>query len=284
MPKNIKSSKWRRKNKYFLIIVSLVILIGFFLFIFLETRNFLRVYFFDVGQGDAALVRTPTGKNILIDGGPDDLVLWRLGEELPFYVRRLDYIIVSHFHDDHITGLIEILKRYQVSKIIFVPSEIYSPAVAAFQEEIKKLNLSIINIKTTGVLRLDDYCGLFFINPSSLNIKDNANNSLVTKLDCSGHKFLFAGDNELEAEAALVKSGFDLSADIFKASHHGSKTSNIEDFLEAVSPQKMIISVGADNRFGHPNQEVLDRTTSKGINIWRTDIQGNCDILAEIRQ
>ncbi|MFA6416688.1 MAG: MBL fold metallo-hydrolase [Patescibacteria group bacterium] len=272
-----------RKNKYFLIIIGFILLFGIFLFIFSVRRNLLHVYFFNVGQGDAILIRTPSNKNILIDGGPDNLILHRLGEVLPFYIRRLDYIIISHFHDDHIIGLVEVLKRYQVAKIIFVSSEISSPAVMALQEEIKKLNLPLINIKTTGTLRLDGYCRLFFINPTSLNIKDNENNSLTAKLDCADHEFLFAGDNEAAAESALIKSSFDLRADIFKASHHGSKTSNTEAFLKAVRPQKMIISVGKDNRFGHPNQEVLDRAEIMGIEVQRTDINDTIDILAEIR-
>ncbi len=283
MFKKDKTIARRRKNKYFLIIVVFILLFGIFLFIFSVRGNFLRVYFFNVGQGDASLVRTPSNKNILIDGGPDNLILYRLGEVLPFYIRRLDYIIISHFHDDHIIGLVEVLKRYRVGKIIFVSSAISSSAVAIFQEEIKKLNLPLINIKTIGTLRLDNYCDLFFINPASLNIGDNGNNSLTTKLDCADYEFLFAGDNEAEAESALIKSSFDLHADIFKASHHGSKTSNTEAFLETVRPQKMIISAGKDNRFGHPNQEVLDRAEIMGIEVQRTDIDDTIDILAEIR-
>ncbi|HZJ40843.1 MAG TPA: MBL fold metallo-hydrolase, partial [Candidatus Saccharimonadales bacterium] len=195
----------------------------------------------------------------------------------------LDYIIISHFHDDHITGLVEILKRYRVKQIIFGPSEIYSPAVEVLLAEIKRQKLTVINIENTGNLRLDNYCSLFFINPESLKIKVNDNNSLVAKLDCGNNKFLFAGDNEVEAEAALIDSGLNLRAEIFKSSHHGSKTSNTKDFLAAVSPEKMIISVGVDNRFGHPNQEVLDRAIALGIKIWRTDIEGNINILANIK-
>jgi competence protein ComEC len=282
MPKYLKTLFILLKNRYF--IISASVIIGVSILIFNHSpKKMVRVSYLDIGQGDAALIRTPNRKNILIDGGPDNLILYRLGERLPFYVRHLDYLIISHFHDDHINGLVEILKRYRVSKIIFAPSEISSPAVSAFQAEIKKLNIPVVSIESSGRLSLDEACILFFINPSGLNIKDNANNSLVTKLDCHGHRFLFAGDNELEAETALLKSGFDLSADIFKASHHGSKTSNMAAFLEAVKPQKMIISVGDDNRFGHPNQEVLDRVEIMGIDLWRTDIGGTIDILAEIK-
>jgi competence protein ComEC len=282
MPKHLKKSPLILKNRYFLILVLVVI--GFLIFCFNhQTKKIVRVSYLDIGQGDAALIRTPAGKNILIDGGPDNLILHRLGERLPFYVRRLDYLIISHFHDDHITGLIEVLKRYQVDKIILSPSEISSPAVSVLLEEIKKMNIPIINIKNNGRLQLDEACFLFFVNPDSLNIEKNENNSLVTKLDCQNNKFLFAGDNEAEAEAALIKSNFDLRSEIFKASHHGSKTSNTATFLEAIRPQKMIISVGTDNRFGHPNQEVLERAIKMGIKLKRTDIKGTIDILAEIK-
>lgn len=267
----------------YFILPALVIISISLLFFNHSPKKTVRVSYFNIGQGDAALIRTPTGSRILIDGGPDNLILQRLGEKLPFYVRRLDYLIISHFHDDHLTGLVEILKRYQVSKIILMSSEISSPAVSALHAEIKKLNISVINIQNSGRLPLDEACVLFFVNPGSLNIKNNENNSLVTKLDCHGYRFLFAGDNEAEVEAALLKSGFDLSANIFKASHHGSKTSNTEGFLEAVKPQKMIISVGTDNRFGHPNYEVVERALNMGIALWRTDISGTIDILAEIK-
>lgn len=283
MFKKGKTAAGRRKNKYFLIIIGFILLSGIFLFIFLATRNFLHISFLDVGQGDAILIRTPGNKNILIDGGPDNLVLHSLGEALPFYIHRFDYLIVSHFHDDHIIGLVEVLRRYQVDRIILGPSKISSPVASALLLEIKKLNIPIINIENSGRLQLNDDCILFFINPESLNVKDNENNSLVVKLDCDNNKFLFAGDNELEAEAALIKSDFDLSADIFKASHHGSKTSNSDSFLEVVSPKKMIISVGKDNRFSHPNQEVLNRAGNMRIEVLRTDVDGTINILAEIK-
>jgi competence protein ComEC len=282
MPKHLKKSPLILKNRYF--VISVLVVIGYFIFFSVyQAKKIVRVSYLDVGQGDAALIRTPDRKNILIDGGPDNLILRRLGERLPFYVRHLDYLIISHFHDDHITGLIEVLKRYQVNKIIFVSSEISSPAVSALFGEIKKLNISVINMQSSGRLQLDENCILFFVNPSSLNIKDNENNSLVTKLICGNNKFLFAGDNEAEAETALIKSNFDLRADIFKASHHGSKTSNTEAFLRMVAPGKTIISVGKDNRFGHPDQEVLERATKLGIELQRTDINGTIDILAEIK-
>jgi len=275
-----------KNKKYFLIfsIVSAGVLFSILLGLcFLKGVNFLNVYFLNVGQGDSVLIRTPEHRNILIDGGPDNLVLHRLGEVLPFYIRRLDYIIISHFHDDHISGLIEILKRYQIKKIIFAPSDISSPLTLAFFKEIENKNISIIEIKNTASLHLDSYCDLFFINSGSLKIKNNDNNSLVAKLNCRGKTFLFAGDNEVEAEKALVASSFDLKADIFKASHHGSKTSNTEEFLKAVNPEKIIISVGHDNRFGHPSREVLERVISNKIEVIRTDVLGTIHILANIQ-
>ena len=242
----------------------------------------LFVSFFDVGQGDASFIRTSKGKIFLIDGGPDNLVLYRLGEQMAFYERKIEAIIISHWHDDHIIGLLEVLRRYQVRYLILATNLESSPFTPLVLEAAAKNKIKIINISSSLKLNLDNQCELFFLNPLSLEVKENSNNSLLTKLNCLNFRVLFSGDNEKEVENALLQSSFDLSADIFKASHHGSKTSNQEEFLKIVNPKIMIISAGINNRFNHPALETLKTATELKIEVFRTDKSGNLVFSANI--
>lgn len=240
----------------------------------------LEVDFFDVGQGDAALIRTPGGATVLIDGGPDNRVLRRLGEALPFYARRIDYLIISHYHDDHVTGLIEVMRRYRVGRIIYgvgnSSTEIFKIFLAAAQAR----GLVIQPLAGQGEITLGPNCSLSLLNPLTLGVKTDANNSLVAKLACAGERFLFSGDNSSAVEKALLKTGQDWRAEVLKASHHGSSSANSEIFLAAVRPAALVISVGAANRFGHPNPIVLERAADLGLSVRRTDTDGSVRILS----
>lgn len=240
----------------------------------------LQVIFLDVGQGDSALVSTAGGQIILIDGGPDDLVLRRLGEVLPFYQRHIDLIIVSHYHDDHITGLVNIIKRFRVNKIIYAPSSFDSPILEELLATARHRRVQIFSIKDSSRVSFTDGSYLDLYNPASLGVKPDANNSLVVKFNCRGDTFLFSGDNSELVERALIYSGWGLSAKIYKVSHHGSDSANSEKFLEFVNPEAAVISVGKDNKFGHPSPEVIERLDRLGIRYKRTDKQGNISIIS----
>ncbi|MFA6514018.1 MAG: MBL fold metallo-hydrolase [Patescibacteria group bacterium] len=279
MNKNDKTKKITGR-----LLVCFGVITGLFIIVFpIYQKKGLQVSFLDVGQGDSTLIQTANGKIILIDGGPDNLVLNRLGERLPFYKRELDLVVVSHFHDDHITGLIEILRRYKVEKIIYA-SDLESSSLADLLFSVaKKNNTALIAISKQADIRLDNDCELIFLNPLSLKVKKNENNSLITKLNCVSGRFLFSGDNEVGVEKVLLASDLNIQADIFKASHHGSKTSNTYEFLKAVNPFKIIISVGVDNRFKHPSAEVLEIINKLKIKVFRTDISGTIDISSNIK-
>ncbi len=267
-----KSSKLK-KVIFGLIIISLSFLLSIH-----GGSNRLEVRFFDVGQGDATLI-TVAGKKILIDGGPNDLILRRLGESLPFLDKKIDLIILSHYHDDHVSGLIEVLKRYEVGEVIYLKN---SPSSLVFEKFIRTINdnsIKSITLDSSINIYLDKNCLLSLFAPGILSVPVNNNNSIITKLDCYQKKFLFSGDNENKVEQALLTSELDIKADVFKASHHGSKTSNGEDFLRMVSPSKVIISVGEDNKFNHPSSEVVDRLNNLGIDIYRTDQHGTVKII-----
>lgn len=287
--KNLKTKKSKRKRFVKTIIIFFifasffgltVINIGLRPKIFFHSAG-LEVDFLDVGQGDAALIKTPGGKIILIDGGPDNRVLWRLGKNLPFYRRQIDLMIFSHYHEDHITGLIEILRRYRVKKIIYAATDSEITATAGvFLQEAKTRGIPLVIINHQAVLELDEKCFLKLLNPGALGVKSDPNNSLIVKLDCAGDRFLFTGDSSATVEKALLSSDFDLTADIFKASHHGSNSANSEAFLLTANPAALVISVGAGNKFGHPDQRILERAAASGINVKRTDQDGDIKIIS----
>ncbi len=264
------------------VLVSLGILSLILFSIFLDqSSSKLEVDFLDVGQGDATLIKISSGPIILIDGGPDNSIIKRLGENMSNQKRQIDLIIISHFHDDHITGLIEVLKRYEVKKIIYQADSPSSKIWEIFLSTVKNKSIPLVTLDEAMQIKFTEDCFLNLLNPESLSIPEDDNNSLLTKLDCDGIKILFTGDNNYKVEKALLDSDWDLSADILKISHHGSKTANSEVFLQQVNPQKAVISVGADNRFNHPSPEIIDRFNNLEIMIYRTDQQGDIHILGQ---
>jgi len=286
--KIIKKWTYLLIKTFWLVILVLILLSSYsaiskWFSIYQDKKEKLFISFLDVGQGDASFIRTPSGKLIIIDGGPDNLVLYRLGEQMAFYERNIEAVIISHWHDDHVLGLIEILKRYQVKQLIFATGIENSSFTQPIFEEAVKNKTKIITISTTAKLNLDNQCEFLFLNPLSLKVKENSNNSLLAKLNCVNFSILFSGDNEKEVENVLLQSVFDLKANIFKASHHGSKTSNQSEFLKAINPKIMAISVGANNRFNHPSPEILEIAKELRIAVLRTDEQGSLVFSANIK-
>ena len=259
----------------------------------------LKVIFFDIGQGDAALIQTPDGKNILVDGGPDDHILAKLGQYLPFSMRRLDMVILTHPHSDHLNGLIAVLKRYQVGEIYYTGVIHTTGEFFEWLKLIKEKNIPLKIVKEPQDITLSSSpreIVLQLIYPDSdltqLNVKytnhkegKNLNNtSIVFRLVYGNTKFLFTGDIEQEIEEYLIKKGVALSAQVLKVGHHGSKSSTTELFLNAVSPEDAVISVGANNDYGHPHLRVLKRLERHGIKIFRTDLDGDVKFVSNGRE
>lgn len=240
-----------------------------------EFNKNLKVIFLDVGQGDSILIKTPNKQNILIDGGPDNKVLYGLGKNIPFYRRKIDLMILTHSDFDHITGLIEVLKRYKVKEIFYNGLYDNSPEFQEWLKTIKEKNISLEAIMADKEINLGNNLILKDIFPFESSIVDSNNNntSLVNKLIYKKISFLFTGDLEEEGEAELINKKEDLKNDVLKIGHHGSKNSTSQNFLEKVLPKYAIISVGK-NKFGHPSLRILSRLKRLGVNILRTDING----------
>jgi competence protein ComEC len=238
----------------------------------------LNVYFFDVGQGDSEFISSKDGTQILIDGGPNSKVLTELGKVMPYFDNTIDAIVITHSHADHITGLIEVLRRYKVG-IVIESGSVYN--TAEYAEIIRILhNKKIARVIIDGPRELIFYGGakLRFIYPERTyegeTLKNAHDSSVVGELNFEGKKILFMGDAEKNIEARLVYTGAVGDVDVLKVGHHGSKTSSNDFFLSVIKPEYAVISVGKGNRYGHPTQQTLSNLDAVGAKIFRTDIGG----------
>ena len=247
----------------------------------------MHVYFFDVGQGDAIFIILPTKETILVDGGPDDIVLQQLGRVLPFYDRTIDLMILTHPHADHINGLIEVLKKFEVRNVMITG--------VAYNDSSYDEFLSILSQNQTPVIYLDggsDYKlsnVIFDIIYPLRSIQgehfENVNNSSVTfRLIYGKTVFYFSGDLEVEGEEKIIQSGLELDSDVYKAGHHGSRTSSSVEILDLIKPEYAVISCGVDNSFGHPHYETLRNFRENGIKILRTDLEGDIHFSADLNR
>ncbi|MBU1164710.1 MBL fold metallo-hydrolase [Patescibacteria group bacterium] len=256
-------------------LLSLCLVIGCIYYDQSQSTDNLEVIFFDVGQGDSIFIETPNKFQILIDGGDDNQVIYKLGKYMPFYDRTIDLVVVSHPHDDHVMGFAEVLKRYEVEKILITGVDYYTPAYAAFLDEAKKQNISIDIATQDWELDLGDNQRLDVIYPfesiEGVKFENLNNSSIVMQLTFNEINFLFTGDAETEEEHVILSAGIDLQSEVLKAGHHGSDTSSSKEFLEAVNPQQVVISVGEDNSFGHPSLRTINRMKRMDINTFRTD-------------
>lgn len=245
----------------------------------------LKVNFLDVGQGDAILIQTPFGQNILVDGGPDDTVLKRLGGEMLPWDKKIDLMILTHPHADHITGLIDVIKNYQVEKILYTGALHTTPQFLEWLKLVKGRKIPLTIIDRPQTIQLGEKCEIQIIYPfkslAGQSVANLNNSSIVFKLIYGQTSFLFMGDAESEVEDELIKSGMPLKADVLKVGHHGSSDATSEGFLKMVSPQFAVIEVGRGNDFGHPSGRVIKRLERFGAKILRTDSERTIRLLSD---
>jgi competence protein ComEC len=251
----------------------------------LKSHKFLEANFFDVGQGDAIFVETPTRHQILIDGGPSSKIIEKLAREIPFWDRSIDLIILTHPEKDHITGLLEVLKRYKVENILWTGIVRDIPEYKEWLNLIgkEKANIKIAKAGQKIFCKNCQWEIEVFYPFESLEgeeFEDSNNTSIVNKLIFGNSSFLFTGDIYKDVEESLALTPFDLNSKILKVAHHGSKTSNSQKFLEKVFPEVAIISVG-ENKYGHPNKETLEILEKYGIRVLRTDREGDIKVFSD---
>jgi competence protein ComEC len=226
----------------------------------------------DVGQGDAILVDTPNGQRLLIDGGPNNAVVGELGEGLPFSERDIDLVVVTHPEQDHITGLLDVLDRYDVKQVMASHVEGDSETSLALRELIDEKGIEYTPV-TAGVwIDLGRGARLQVLAPQEGAGGEPNDKSLVLKLTLGEVSFLLTGDIGFAGETALLANSVDLRATVLKVPHHGSAYATGGPLLAAVKPVVSVISVSADNTFGHPAPPTLDRLSD--TIVYRTDEQG----------
>lgn len=238
----------------------------------------LKVIFLNVGQGDSTLIMQGD-KQVLIDGGPDGQVLLeKLGKYVPFWDRKIELIITTHPDQDHIQGLTDVLEKYQVGSVIQNSSESDSQIFKKYKDLLAQKRIDIINAQPGAKAEIGNGAGIEILGPlvEKNDKKDTNVDSVVAKLTFGKNNFLFTGDAPIGEEGDLLKSAEDISANVLKISHHGSKYATSQEFLEKVKPKEAVISVGKNN-YGHPAPEVLDRLEKDKIKIIRTDESGDVE-------
>ncbi|MBK9050141.1 MAG: DNA internalization-related competence protein ComEC/Rec2 [Chloroflexi bacterium] len=243
----------------------------------------LHLLFFDVGQGDAIFIQTPSGRQILIDGGLYPSVLQdQLGRQMPFWDRELDFVIATHPDADHVAGLPGVWERYAVGQLITDGTGLgASPVFDAVLQGAEAAGTPIHRAQAGEMIVVEDGVWLEILHPAAALDPDNQNdNSVSVRLVYEDFSLLLTGDAEQAGEAAMLASGRELQALVFKAGHHGSNTSSSAEFLAAVRPRIVIVSAGLDNRYGHPHRELLERVAQIGAVLLRTDELGTIEIVS----
>lgn len=285
------------KSKLKLLIIStLLISVLISLYVFLGLRNekgLLTVAFLNVGQGDSIFIESPSGNQVLIDGGVGRGVLRELSSVLKFYDRSLDVVIATHPDADHVGGLVDVLEKYKVDLILEPGVNSDTNVYKSLEEKVSDLERSgkIKKILARSGMQIDLRGGaileILFPEKDVTGWETNTA-SIITRLVYGENEFLLTGDSPSAIENYLVNKyrsqgesfkklqglSLGLQSDVLKAGHHGSRTSSSDNFVRAVSPEYAVISAGKDNRYGHPHEEVLDLFNKLNIKILRTDIDG----------
>lgn len=244
----------------------------------------LHVTFLDVGQGDAIFIRTPSGRQVLVDGGPSGPVLLsQLGRQMPFWDRTLDMMVLTHPDLDHVIGLVGVLERYQVDTVIFHHVEVASDVYTHWRQLLEAEEATVYHGQAGLRVALDEGLEMVVLYPGAelpYGAEESANNcSIVTRLSYGAVSVLLPGDVESPVERQLVAEGAPLDSTVLKAAHHGSCSSTTPEFLGAVDPEVVVISVGADSDFGHPCAGVLERLAR--VPVYRTDEHGTVEIVTD---
>ena len=243
-------------------------------------ENNMVTHFIDVGQGDCILVQV-NNKNLLIDSGTSDskekVIRYLKNND----IRKLDYIIATHPHDDHIGGMASVIKNFDVG-------EFYAPKVTsstlAFQDMIAALKNKTLKIniaKSDVSLDLGPNTSCVILTPNKSTYKDLNNYSSAIKISYKNSTYLFTGDIETLSDQELLNKNYDLNCDVLKVPHHGSNSSTSKHFLEKVRPKIAVISCGINNSYGHPSKETTDKLKNINCTTYRTDLNGTVILVSD---
>ncbi len=247
-----------------------------------ENSNF-QVHYIDVGQGDCSLV-VCDGQTLLVDAGENGHETEVINYLRSLGIDKLDYIIATHPHSDHIGGLPEVIEEFGMDNIIMPRlTKEQTPTTKTYTrmlEEIKASGAKVISAKVGSTYTLGE-ASFEILGPVSDSAEDLNSMSVVAKVTHGENSFLFTGDAESDEEREIIGAGVDLDADVLKMGHHGSNTSSCKEFLAEVTPEICVIMCGEDNDYGHPHKEPLERLKKYTNEIYRTDICGDIVISSD---
>jgi len=246
----------------------------------------------DIGQGDAILVESPTGRTVLIDGGPDpDVTLRRLGANLPFFERRIDLMLLTHPHQDHIAGLVEVMARFKVGMLVHAGIPFDNPAYPRLlTDAAHEAGLRLVLGRAGQRLQIDRTTSLEILYPTAADAAgalpdgDINNGSIVAVLRTGAFVALLTGDAEAPVEARLADRGLLGPVDVLKVGHHGSRSGTTARLIELTRPAAALISVGTDNDYGHPAAVTLATLGAQPrLMVHRTDLEGDLEVTSDGR-
>jgi len=245
------------------------------------TSGQLKAHFLDVGQGDSILIQLPNGQNMLIDAGTSEA-----GSSVVSYLKKqginkINYLVATHPHADHIGGMAAIVQTLAVERVYMPRVSHTTKSFENLLETIKAKGLKINKAEAGVTIINQDGIKAGFIAPCGSGYDGLNNYSAVVRIQYGSTALLLTGDAESVSEQEMIASGANLKADVLKVGHHGSKSSTTQAFLSSVSPKYAVISCGADNSYGHPHQEILDRLKKAGVQTYRTDTQGTVIITSD---
>ncbi|MCX6752677.1 MAG: ComEC/Rec2 family competence protein [Candidatus Nomurabacteria bacterium] len=276
-------------KKYNLFLLTLFLLISNIFLFHLDWQNSHKKLTFamlDVGQGDGLFIESPTGTQVMFDGGPARSVLGPLARVMSPFDKSIDAIVITNPDADHIGGFLDILKNYKVGVVFESGALTDSKTYQNFKEEIKKQKIP--NILAKRGMRLDIGGGAFIdvlFPDRDVSAWATNDGSVVARFTYGKTSIMLTGDAPIKTEKIILKENpaKELQSEILKVGHHGSRTSTSSEFVKAVSPSYALISDGKDNKFGHPHKETLDTLASFGVKIFRTDLLGTillkCDTI-----
>jgi len=272
-------SEWLKANKIKLaaltLLVSNLLVWGF---VFSLPDGKLHLKFYDVGQGDAIFLETATGYKILIDGGPSNQVVDYLGKDLPFYSKKLDLLISTHPESDHLTGLLEVVKRYKIKTLWINGGQMDSRVFKSWSALLKEKKLQQVVVYQGDKLVFPDKTQIEVLWPKKDFASSSVNShAIVVQLSYGQFDAVLTGDADEKVQPYTSSTSH---VEVLKVPHHGSKTALNETYLSTLSPEVSIISVGAKNPYGHPSAEAINLLKKTSSKIYRTDKNGTIEVVS----
>lgn len=275
------ASMIKRAKIYLLMVIVLIGGVGLTTLTMESADSRLIVHYLDVGQADAIFIQAPTGQSVLIDAGERSNAPFIIDYLKQHGVTKLDHVVGTHPHSDHIGGLADVIKVYEVGAI-YLPRVVHTTKTYEnLLLTIKDKGLKVKEAKAGTPMDVGEGITAAFIGPVGTGYKSLNDYSAVLMLTFGDTAFLFMADAEQLSERQILAAGYNVNADVLKVGHHGSDTSSSTSFLEAVEPTYVVISVGQGNRYGHPATTTLQKLASRQITILRTDLHGTIVIISD---